>query len=172
MPHKMLSVAKCLVFLGGALGAAFEHKHGALAAGGNIFSGSLTVADAEVKCSQLSNCAGFTFESPVQDPASVVWMRFKSEAHVNTDTAWQSYIKAVAPTPAPPVPPSPTPAVVPVASCAIPASYNIDASFYKKCVGLPGPMYIIGSALVVDAALTRAAELITIMIGDRQDIAS
>jgi sialate O-acetylesterase len=64
---------------------------GYLAAGNDVFSGSMTVAQAEAACTSNSTCLGFTFASNDTLPTGAVDVYLKSALNFDQASGWQSY---------------------------------------------------------------------------------
>jgi hypothetical protein len=64
---------------------------GYLAAGDDVGTGNLTVAQAQDACNAIPACMGFTFQSSSADPPSPVTVLFKSVLNFGAATGWYSY---------------------------------------------------------------------------------
>ena len=74
----------------------YTFSAGALAAGHDLTSSIETWASAMKTCNASAACAGFTFESTDAQPTTAVKGYFKSEANVNSDASWTSWVKGSA----------------------------------------------------------------------------
>ena len=73
----------------------FTVKQGAIASGQDLQDGTFTVAAAEVQCTALPDCGGFTFKANSSTPAGTVHVYFKDVGDgINTDSEWFSYINS------------------------------------------------------------------------------
>jgi len=67
---------------------------GFLAAGDDVWSGSVTVAEAEAKCSALPACVAFTFAGAEVAPAGPVNAYLKSAVDFVAAPGWQTYVSS------------------------------------------------------------------------------
>ena len=76
----------------------YTHEPGALPAGNDVIAPlNLTLAEAEAKCSALTDCVGVTFKAPTATPAGVVTAYFKGTDKTTGDSAWQTYLRDYSP---------------------------------------------------------------------------
>jgi hypothetical protein len=73
---------------------ALQSPGGFLAAGGDLFSGQLTLAEAEAMCNNISACLGITFEGADPNPAAPVLMYLKDQVAFSQAAGWQSYVSS------------------------------------------------------------------------------
>jgi len=71
---------------------------GFLSAGDDLYSGPLTVAEAEAMCTNITKCVGFTFEGTDPNPANPVNMYLKAAADYVASSGWYTYISSRAST--------------------------------------------------------------------------
>jgi uncharacterized protein len=68
---------------------------GFLAAGDDLYSATMTVAQAEALCTKnFSTCAGFTFQSADPNPSTPIDIYLKSAANFVAESGWTSYISS------------------------------------------------------------------------------
>ena len=79
----------------------FAHFQGALLAGGDVHEGNYTYGDAMDYCNKTPNCAAFTVHGNASEakasPDKVFPTYFKEVVARNSDSAWQTFVKATGP---------------------------------------------------------------------------
>jgi hypothetical protein len=95
-----------LALLPAATAHTYTYMSGALPAGNDLIPPmSMSLNQAEAKCSSLPNCTGITFKSPKKDPATAVKAYFKDVfTIVNADPSYQTYVRDYVPPLPPPTP--------------------------------------------------------------------